>query len=114
MFLCFCQASEEELIHCPICHKEVGCDADMLLVPPKYQVPRHDLYINDGVLLLDFLKCGNWSKEESTKICERCVNFFAKTYGETWAYVSPYKRSDKDKEAIMTTKNTFALPTQQP
>ena len=41
------------MIHCPVCHEEVGCDTDMLLVPPKRQVPRHDLYINDCVLLLD-------------------------------------------------------------
>ena len=50
----------------------------MLLVLPKCQLPRHDLYINDGVLLLDFLKSDNWSKEEREKIRERFVNFCQK------------------------------------
>ncbi len=42
-FFAFVKHLQGEMIHCPVCHKEVSCDADLLLVPPRHQVPRHDL-----------------------------------------------------------------------
>jgi hypothetical protein len=65
-------------------------------------------YIFDGVLLLDFLKCGNWSNIERMNIQENYVNFFEKAYGETWAFVSPYKHNKNAKKAILP-PNTVAL-----
>lgn len=91
-------------MNCPGCHKEVGCNVDMLLVPAKRQLP-HSFkdYRNDGVLVLEFLKCGNFSKEQRVKICERWGNFIANWYGDSWAFVSPYEESTNAKEATSTT-----------
>ena len=60
----------------------------MLLVPPRRQLPVNwNDYVFDVVLLLDFLKGGNWSKIERMNIWENYVKFFEKRYGETWAFV---------------------------
>ena len=63
----------------------------MLLLPPMRQVSKdYKVYINYGVLVLDFLKCGDMSKEKRKDIRKLQLNLFAKTYGECWAFVSPY------------------------
>ncbi len=94
-------------IFCHCC--QVSCKTDMLLVPPRCQLPLNwNDYVFDGVLLLDFLKCGNWSKIERMNIRENYVKFFEKRYGETWAFVSPYKHNESAKKAIMP-PNTVAL-----
>ena len=44
-------------IFCHCCQQEVGCNTDMLLVPPRRQLPVNwNDYVFDGVVLLDFLK----------------------------------------------------------
>ena len=108
MLLCVCQELDGDKIFCLFCQQEVGCNTDMLLVPPRRQVPVWNDYIFDGVLVLDFLKCGNGSKIERRNIRENYVKFFEKRYGETWAFVSPYKHTKSAKKAIMP-PNTVAL-----
>ena len=75
----------------------MGHDVDMLLLPPMHQVSKDSKdYINDGILVLDFLKCGDMSKEKRKDIRELRVNSFAETYGKCWEFVSPYpNRLDK-------------------
>ena len=51
--------------------------------------------------MLDFLKCGKWSKIEKMNNRENYVKFFEKRYGETSGFVSPYKHNKNAKMAIM-------------
>lgn len=87
-------------MNCYNCSKEVGCNADMLLVPARRQLPHSSNdYKNDGVLVLDFMKCGSWSKEVRGKIRETWVNFFASHYGKSWSFVSPYEEAERAEQA---------------
>ena len=107
-FFAYVKNLDGDKIFCLFCQQEVGCNTDMLLVPPRRQLPVWNDYIFDGVLVLDFLKCGNWSKIERMNIRENYVKFFEKRYGETWAFVSPYKHTESAKKAIIP-PNTVAL-----
>ena len=100
-FFAYVKNLDGDKIFCLFCQQEVGCNTDMLLVPPRRQLPVWNDYIFDGVLVLDFLKCGNWSKIERRNIRENYVKFFEKRYGETWAFVSPYKHNESAKKAII-------------
>ena len=101
-FFTFIKHLKGEIVHCQGCQKEVGLDTDMLLIPPKRQIPKNwKDFINDGVLLLDFLKQGDWSKNQRNDVRKKWVNFLGRRYGNSWAFVSPYNQNDSDNMAIM-------------
>jgi hypothetical protein len=85
-----------EKITCHRCKKEAGCDTDMLLIPPRRMIPLWSDYRNDGVLVLDFLRCGTQSTIERMNLRKKCVNYFERRYGPTWAFVSPYTDSSDE------------------
>ena len=90
-FFAYVKHLNGEKIKCQGCNKEVGRDVDVLLLPPRRQIPEdHREFINDGVLVLDFLKCGDMSKEKRKDIRKSRVNSLAQKYGKSWAFVSPY------------------------
>ncbi len=96
-FFAFVKYVRGEKITCHRCKKEVGRDTDMLLIPPRCQVPiLWSDYVNDGVLVLDFLRCDRWSTLERTKIRKKCINYFERRYGKTWVFVSPYTKNIKE------------------
>mgnify|MGYP006189767889 CR=1 FL=1 len=86
---------------------------DMLLLPPMRQVSKDSKdYINDGILVLDFLKCGDMSKEKRKDIHKSWVNSFAKTYGKCWAFVSPYPNR-LDEPSGQSAGKSNELPTKE-
>jgi hypothetical protein len=85
----------------------------VLLLPPRRQIPKdHREFINDGVLVLDFLKCGDMSKEKRKDIRKSWVNSLAQKYGKSWAFVSPYPNI-LDESPVEFTGKSNELPTKE-
>ena len=100
-FFGYVKQLDGDRMNCYKCSNELGCNANMVWSRPNVNSP-HSFkdYKNDDVLVLDFMKCGSWSKEERAKIHERWVNFFASHYGKKWSFVSPYEEVERAEGAI--------------
>jgi hypothetical protein len=60
----------------------------MLLIPPHHQILRWHKAEDDGVLLLEFLKYGDWSAKKNEKSQKSCKFFGRNVWENMGIYIT--------------------------